>query len=72
MTTSQTTRLGKFDLTNRWALVTGAAGLLGLEHSRALLEVGACVVLLDNNSDKLDQAKAALESDYPKNRIRVS
>ena len=72
MTISQATKFGKFDLTNRWALVTGAAGLLGLEHSRALLEVGASVVLLDTNSDKLDQAKFTLESEYPKNRIRVS
>jgi NAD(P)-dependent dehydrogenase (short-subunit alcohol dehydrogenase family) len=72
MTTSQTTKFGKFDLTNRWALVTGAAGLLGLEHSRALLEVGASVVLLDTNSDKLDQAKVILEGEYPKNRLRVS
>jgi NAD(P)-dependent dehydrogenase (short-subunit alcohol dehydrogenase family) len=72
MTKSQTTKFGKFDLTNRWALVTGAAGLLGLEHSRALLEVGASVVLLDTNSDKLDQAKVILEGEYPKNRLRVS
>jgi len=72
MTISQTTKFGKFDLTNRWALVTGAAGLLGLEHSRALLEVGASVVLLDTNSDKLDQAKVILEGEYPKNRLRVS
>lgn len=72
MTTSQTTQFGKFDLTNRWALITGAAGLLGLEHSRALLEVGASVVLLDSNSDKLEQAKATLEREFPKDRIRVS
>ena len=72
MTISQATKFGKFDLTNRWALVTGAAGLLGLEHSRALLEVGASVVLLDTNSDKLDQAKVILEGEYPKNRLRVS
>ena len=72
MTTSQTTKFGKFDLTNRWALVTGAAGLLGLEHSRALLEAGANVVLLDTNSDRLNQAKFTLEGEYPKNKIRVS
>ena len=41
--------LPKFALTNRWALITGAAGLLGMEHSRALLASGANIVVQDIN-----------------------
>jgi NAD(P)-dependent dehydrogenase (short-subunit alcohol dehydrogenase family) len=72
MISSETSKFGKFELSNRWALVTGAAGLLGLEHSRALLEAGASVVLQDINSDKLHQAKSILEAEYPLSILRVS
>jgi NAD(P)-dependent dehydrogenase (short-subunit alcohol dehydrogenase family) len=64
--------LEKFDLSNSWALVTGAAGLLGLEHSRALLEVGANVVLQDIDTDKLNRAKLILEAEYQSDAIRIS
>ncbi len=37
----------KFDLTGRTALITGAAGLMGVEHASALLQSGATVVLTD-------------------------
>jgi NAD(P)-dependent dehydrogenase (short-subunit alcohol dehydrogenase family) len=65
-------KFGKFDLSNTWALVTGAGGLLGLEHSRALLETGANVVLQDIDLVKLDRAKATLEAEYAQNLIRIS
>lgn len=52
-----------FDLSGRVALVTGGAGLLGIEHARALLECGAKVVLTDLQGQALDRAGEALVDD---------
>jgi len=52
--------LEKFDLTGKTALITGAAGLLGLEHAAALLETGATVVLTDISDSSLLAARASL------------
>ena len=37
----------KYNLTGKTALITGSAGLLGLQNASALLEAGAQVVLTD-------------------------
>jgi len=52
---SQGLNLSKFDLSNKWVVVTGAAGLLGKQHCTALLEVNANLVLLDKDKDKIIQ-----------------
>ena len=41
-----------FDLTGRVAIITGAAGLLGEQHARAIAEVGGTPVLMDINYDR--------------------
>ncbi len=59
----------RFDLTNKVAIVTGAAGLLGLQHCHALLESGATVVLTDLNQSACDEAVAKLKTTYPQAQI---
>ena len=59
----------KFDLTNKTALITGSAGLLGIEHAKALLEKGANVILTDLNKDDLVVACDNLKRDETKGRI---
>jgi NAD(P)-dependent dehydrogenase (short-subunit alcohol dehydrogenase family) len=41
----------RYDLTGQTALVTGGAGLLGRQHSTALAEVGARVIIADRRVD---------------------
>lgn len=45
--------LKKFDLTGRLAIITGGAGLLGIQHSEALIEANAEIIILDNDRDSL-------------------
>ena len=59
----------KFDLTGKTALITGAAGLLGLEHAAALLESGATVVLTDIGATGLASACASLSRNADSARI---
>ena len=46
-------KFSKFNLVNKNALITGAAGLLGFEHSMALLESNANLILTDISLDQL-------------------
>lgn len=62
--------LNKFNLHNKVALITGAAGLLGIEHAAALLETGASVILTDLSEQKLKDAKDKL-SHYKNKKINI-
>ncbi len=59
----------KFDLTGKIVLITGAAGLLGMEHGAALLESGATVVLTDMSAARLDAAAQRLGECHDRARI---
>jgi len=59
----------KFNLTNKTALITGASGLLGFEHGKALLEIGANVIITDVNSSALQKTYSDLRNIYPGSKI---
>jgi NAD(P)-dependent dehydrogenase (short-subunit alcohol dehydrogenase family) len=59
----------KFKLTGKTALITGAAGLLGIEHATALLESGASVVLTDVNELALHNARSQLAQQFEGEKI---
>jgi len=62
-------RFRRFDLTGKTALITGGAGLLGLEHGIALLESGATTVLTDIDEAKLTSAASFLSRHAESQRI---
>ena len=68
----QNASLLKFDLSGKWALVTGGAGLLGKEHAIALLEVGANVVLWDINEENLIKVTNELRGDFSEQSVNMS
>jgi 2-deoxy-D-gluconate 3-dehydrogenase len=52
----------KFDLTDRVAVVTGGAGLLGAEFCKTLAEAGAAVAIVELNLDAAKKVEADLIS----------
>lgn len=58
-----------FDLTGKTALITGAAGLLGMEHAAALLESGAKVVVTDIGENALESAHTELSQHFDSAKI---
>jgi NAD(P)-dependent dehydrogenase (short-subunit alcohol dehydrogenase family) len=55
----------RYDLSGRTALVTGAGGLLGRQHSAALVEAGARVVVTDVGLPQCERAIAAVKANAP-------
>lgn len=58
-----------FDLTGKTALITGGAGLLGVQHAAALLETGAAVVLTDVSERALADATHELRREVEPTRV---
>jgi NAD(P)-dependent dehydrogenase (short-subunit alcohol dehydrogenase family) len=61
--------LTKYNLHNQFCLITGAAGLLGSEHARAILDINGNVVLTDTNFKELNKITLKLKKDYKNQKI---
>jgi NAD(P)-dependent dehydrogenase (short-subunit alcohol dehydrogenase family) len=61
-----TTPSVRYDLSGRAALVTGAGGLLGRQHTAALVEAGARVVVSDIGLGQCETAIATIRETAPK------
>ena len=63
------TFFGKYDLSSRNALITGGAGLLGIEHAKAILSANGTVILWDLSTDQLKVSSLRLQSEFGNGRI---
>lgn len=61
--------LNRFSLEGRTALITGASGLLGVEHAEALLEIGSGVILTDIDENGLSNACRHLKNKYAESKV---
>ena len=59
----------RFNLTDKYALITGAGGLLGLEHAASLLECGSSIVITDISERSLEKNLNILNNDFPHSSI---
>lgn len=62
-------KMQKFRLDKRVCIITGGAGLLGVEHGNAILAAGGRVVLLDIDRDSLAESVKELSLLYPSGDI---
>jgi NAD(P)-dependent dehydrogenase (short-subunit alcohol dehydrogenase family) len=60
---------GNYDLSGKSTLITGAAGLLGGQHARAILQHGGAVVLTDVDQAGLERESGILARQYGQGRV---
>jgi NAD(P)-dependent dehydrogenase (short-subunit alcohol dehydrogenase family) len=63
--------INRFDLTGKTAIITGGAGLLGMQHAEAILESGGDLVLTDLAMSQLESSIDLLSKTYDVNRMKI-
>ena len=61
----------KYDLNGKTALITGASGLLGIEHAQALLNSRARVILTDIHLENLKKTENSLVKINPRDLVSI-
>lgn len=64
-------RTHNFDLSGKTALITGGAGMLGMQHAAAILEINGSVVITDICKKNLDDAFSKLSDYFDPSRIHI-
>jgi NAD(P)-dependent dehydrogenase (short-subunit alcohol dehydrogenase family) len=64
--------LAKFNLSKKFAIISGGAGLLGIEHARAILEANGNVILWDIDPQGLESTLGKLQSEFPSSNVHGS
>jgi NAD(P)-dependent dehydrogenase (short-subunit alcohol dehydrogenase family) len=57
-----------FQLSGQTAVITGGSGLLGIQHTRALVEIGANVVIADINLSRAKDEAAKIQAEFGLNK----
>lgn len=60
-----------FDLSGRVAIITGGAGLLGLQHAVAIAEAGGCPVLVDIDEKRAIEKARKISEEYHVDSVGV-
>jgi len=56
--------MNRFDLTDRYFIITGGSGLLGHKHAEAIAEVGGVPIILDINENKIIEVVDRLRDEF--------
>lgn len=60
-----------FDLTDRVAIITGGAGMLGVKHAEAIAEMGGTPVLLDIDQSRAIQSAEGISQQYGRSALGI-